>query len=282
MVYGITKKYAIELRGKIDYLTPPMIYFLAPNYSRAALKNENLRLAIAHAIDRDMILKNFRSEGPGEQKHAVTGPFPRRLARLVPASNGAAGNRRVEDCWAYCPEPLEYRRELSKANWEIAQRELKNIPELVLLFSNNDEDNEVACQEISRQVRECGIPIRVERCSPLEFHTGASPMAVRLISLTVANATKTTHFDWSRLFDQQSVATSGESFLGNNQDKSLVDLFDQLLQHKKYCYSAAPGPGNSQACISHGLHHSPLAIGCGGGDQPASATDATRSCGIVR
>jgi peptide/nickel transport system substrate-binding protein len=53
------------------------IHFLAVNHRRAALQNDNLRKAIAHAIPRDSLLDGFFRGGLGPQVHRpLTGPYP--------------------------------------------------------------------------------------------------------------------------------------------------------------------------------------------------------------
>src|SRR5262249_52364449 len=55
------------------------IYFLAVNHLKPALKNENVRRALAHAINREKILDEcFRGDLGKETHHSLNGPFPAR------------------------------------------------------------------------------------------------------------------------------------------------------------------------------------------------------------
>lgn len=62
------------------------IHFLAVNHRRAVLQNEDLRRALAHAIDRNKLLDDFFRKGFGPDVHQpLTAPFPAKSWPCDPA-----------------------------------------------------------------------------------------------------------------------------------------------------------------------------------------------------
>ena len=64
--------------NKLQSLPSRRIYFLAVNHRQSRLKNQALRRAIAHAIDRQGILTKHFREGVPTRHQALTGPYPPR------------------------------------------------------------------------------------------------------------------------------------------------------------------------------------------------------------
>src|SRR5205823_12852689 len=81
------KKQGYELRS----LPVPRVWFLGINHRRAPLGDANVRLALAHAVDRQGLLKrHFAGDPGGASPQTVNGLFPRGSWALGPPQRGPA------------------------------------------------------------------------------------------------------------------------------------------------------------------------------------------------
>ncbi len=164
LIYGLQQEHARQLvqQGRrVVPLRTPTVWFLAPNHGRPAMKNENLRLAVLHAINRDEILaQHFNAairRGEPDRKHdheALTGPYPR-------------------NSWAYNPnvktEQLDPQR--AKAFAAQARDELRRPLAIELLYPAGQADVEKACTSIERHLKEAGIAVSLAKEEPEKFYT---------------------------------------------------------------------------------------------------------------
>jgi peptide/nickel transport system substrate-binding protein len=138
--------------GTLKTLPNRRIYFLAVNYRRPPLDNKELRLAIAHAINReDILTKHFRGGLMPRPPHkALNGPYPPRS-------------------WAWDSTlPTDpYKPNLAKAHAEKAKEGRAVLRKLSLKYPKDDPAVAQACEEIRNQVRQLGAGIDLE-LKPLE------------------------------------------------------------------------------------------------------------------
>src|SRR5262249_6403402 len=125
--------------------TNPRIYFLAPNYRRPALQNEKLRQMLSQGIDRQQILENvFR--GKGRKQHvALNGPYP-------------VGS------WAYAPEATNksaYNAQEANRSMQEARGQLQRLPNLTLVYPDEDAEAKAACTAIASQMSTLGVTLTV-------------------------------------------------------------------------------------------------------------------------
>ena len=220
LAYGLTAKQVDQLteqRRQVKKLRPRGVWFLAPNYRRAAMKNQQLRLALAHAIDRRSILdKVFRPQGRGDDHAELSGPFPRSSW----ASDGDAPAFDVEQARAFALN---------------AQRELGQLAPLKLVYASDDADAESACRQIQAQAAAVEIAIVPEAASPDDF----ADRILRRHDFDLAywrhDYADETYELWP-LFDPDPAAQAagGANFMGAVPDASLAGFFRELALHKRY------------------------------------------------
>jgi ABC-type oligopeptide transport system substrate-binding subunit len=126
------------------------VYFLAVNTRRPALKNVDLRRALALAIDREKLLdEHFRgSLGQGVHR-ALNGPYP-------------------AHSWACNPRVKErlFDERLAKARAEEARKKLTALTALSLKYPEGDPALDKAMEALRDQVRQvAGIELQLEKCN---------------------------------------------------------------------------------------------------------------------
>jgi peptide/nickel transport system substrate-binding protein len=133
---------------KVWTLRNRRIYFLAVN-NRLKFATQNVRRAIAHAINREQVLQDvFRLSGHEGWHRALNGPFP-------------------PDCWAAKPGRTTALYSVAGAKaWKINER----IP--IQLKYPNDESAKQACEKIRDQVHavQPNIEIELLPCSVRQLH----------------------------------------------------------------------------------------------------------------
>src|SRR5438445_7956061 len=136
-------------RDDVKLMTLPnrRIYFLAVNHQNPLLgKNQALRRAIAHAINREEILKDcFRAGLTPSTHRPLNGPY-------LPGS------------WAYNPtlkadpyEPL-----LAKSQAATARDGRASLGRLTLKYPSGDSAVAKACQQIQEQVKQVNAGVELE------------------------------------------------------------------------------------------------------------------------
>jgi peptide/nickel transport system substrate-binding protein len=226
LVYGLNKEHVNQLDQhgkKIVALETPAVWFLAPNFRNPLLRNRNLRLAIAHAIDREAILNQFFRPGRGQADHvALSGPFP-------------AG------CWAYNPSVEQFSPQKAPVFANLAKQELKQEQrieqvQLVLVYPRGNPDVEAACREAEKQVEAAvGIELKLVGFEPNEFQR-------QIVDLHEFDLAYWCHqFDdatyWIEpLLDDSNAAREpgGPNFMGYVPDVEMAALFRDIRLHKQF------------------------------------------------
>jgi ABC-type transport system substrate-binding protein len=199
-----------ELARRISDVTlrSQRIWMLAVNHRKPELGQEAgtfLRRALAHAIDREEIVRAFKA---GTLYHRpLTGPFP-------------------PDTWATPtsppPGPL-YRPERAQAMAKQAK-----APAQLSLKCGNDAQSRVACEMIKQQIERIGLGIRIE--------------VVPLSTDTLHQAVYMTHdfelaylpYDYNEVYslngllDPEAMGPGERNFLGYTPEQGLSRLLSQI------------------------------------------------------
>lgn len=217
---GLTAGQVNQLAEKnkhVRTLRPRSVWFLAPNYRRRALANRELRLALAHVIDRKAILDQvFRPAGHADDHAELNGPFPRHS-------------------WAYNPDAPVFDAEQARAFAASAQAELKQIPPLKLVYPSYDAQAEAACRQIQSQAAALKITIEPEAAKPGDFEN-------RVVHLHDFDLAYWRHdyadeaYELWPLFDSDRAArdSGGANFMGVSPDATLASFFRELALHKRF------------------------------------------------
>jgi ABC-type oligopeptide transport system substrate-binding subunit len=167
LALDLTAEQAAELKNRRGFVVPlpgegtnRRIYFLAVNNSKPALKEPDLRVALARAIDREGLLNRYFRTGLGQKVHkALGGPYP-------------AGS------WA-CNPDLKSRKnpnsfdpfddDLARAKWKTVQgRIIAKEVRLSLKYPSGDKVLAEAIKALCAQVNGTlvGIQIQPEEVTP--------------------------------------------------------------------------------------------------------------------
>jgi hypothetical protein len=242
LIYDVPKELVSRLiqRGqKVATLRTPTVTFLAPNYhkdwpNRDLLADENVRLAIAHAIDREALLKQyFRPGGRAKDHAALTGPYPK------------TATQQSDPCWAYNTAVPAYRHELAEAYAEKA-REVLGDRKLTLVYPAGNPDVQAACRQIADQVNE---QMRIELVVPEEVPREQSGPSTK-DACFYDQVTKYHNFDlayWTHTFEDSTYwleplldgapaarEPGGLNFMGYVPDEDLARLFREIRRHKQF------------------------------------------------
>lgn len=189
------------------------VYFLAVNHRNEKLRNDNLRRAIAHAIDREKILDDSFRDNLKVHK-ALNSPYP--------AGSWAVDTSRPAD---------PYRADMAKLFAKQA-----NAPgqELELLYPNDQPQVEEACKAIKKQVESAtGFKINLRGVSTPELHR----------AVAVDHKYDLAYYHWDHvgdsfwlwpLFDPHTAGRGGKNILGPLHDADLEGLFTQALKHREF------------------------------------------------
>jgi len=221
LIYDVRPAHVAELkkqRMNIVKLPARGIYFLAPNHRHLKLKNPDLRLAIAHAIDRKNILDNVFRPGDATTDHApLNGPFPRK---------SWACNKQVPD--------------FSLASAEIhlakARQALGSIPKLRLLYPVRDQadtETKKACRLIQQQLAAVGIDIELVDLPPNDFVSRVVEKHEFDLAYWRHDFKDETYWLWP-LLNPADGNMGGANFMGYVPDAQLTDLFARVLSHKMF------------------------------------------------
>lgn len=219
MIYGVSPEHVaeLELNYKVVALRSPSVWFLAPNFRKIAMQNENLRLALAHAIDRESILaQHFRPPGHPNDHFPLAGPFP-------------------SDCWAANLNIPPFNPGQARTFAEHARSELGNLlSSLDLIYPTNDPAIENACKAIQQQVAAAaGLDIRLVPVSSFDYHDRV------VFSHNFDLAWWRYDFDdatfWlGPLLDPAETPPGGDNLLGYQPDAPMSGLLQDLKQHKRF------------------------------------------------
>jgi ABC-type oligopeptide transport system substrate-binding subunit len=215
------------------------VYFLAVNHRIDALGNQDLRKALAHAIDRETLLKDHFRAGYQfvDRDHQLSKRRGPDAQVLHPVLNGPfpAGS------WACCPSsrvPTDlYNPALAKSKAKKALTKLNtDAVNLTLKYSNDDPRVEKACKEICAQVARLGVAVKLTPTplSPREFQEAITKRDYELAYC---------HHDYASdvywlfpLFDPDKSARDpgGSNFLQYENDSELVSLFHKAMNHRNF------------------------------------------------
>ena len=221
LIYDVRREHVAQLNRRLLHtLRTPTVWMLAPNYRNKALQNPNLRLAIAHAIDREAILsQHFPVISPNDRA-ALTGPYP-------------AG------CWAYNAAVPEYKVSKAQGFAEQARKELGDLPAGLRLSypwgGSESEAVQEACKQIRDQVqRSTGIALELVRLPPREFYRRVR--AEHDFDLAYWGHTYEDATYWIEpLLDAAADAQSaGMNFMSYAPDAELAEFFRAARLHKAF------------------------------------------------
>src|SRR5262249_34909036 len=139
----------------VQTLASRRIYFLAANHDIEALQNQNFRQALAHAIDREAILKaHFRAGFTAiDAQNRLVDKATEETRPLHPTLNGPypAGS------WACAPAS---RVPENLHDFDLARNKVKaaklGAVELTLKYPDDDPRVEKACKDICEQIGKLG------------------------------------------------------------------------------------------------------------------------------
>jgi ABC-type oligopeptide transport system substrate-binding subunit len=206
---------------KIQSLKNRRIYFLAVNHRSQALRNEAVRRAIAHAINRNLILdKVFRDGLPmGTEKphRPLSGPFP-------------------PDSWAaepsYPGDP--YKPELVKQELAPKVKESLGDVKLTLKYPAGNPLVKRACVMIHDQVLEtAGIDIELEECRPRDLHRDVEVLNQYDLAYYSFDYASEAYWIWP-LFHQGSSDSRSRNYLGYQNDGALEEDCQKAMSHREF------------------------------------------------
>lgn len=217
LIYGVRPEHVDELRklGQTIVKLPAQgVTFLAPNYRQREMQNTDLRLAIAHAIDRKILLNNFRPNS-GPTDHAVlNGPFPVKS-------------------WAFNPQVPDYTTGSVAVHLGNAVTALGPLPKLHLIYPSADPEIGEVCVEIKRQLGVIGIELELEAVEPNVFVKRVVDQHGFQLAYWRHDFKDSTYW-LAPLFNPQDSNPGGANFMGYVPEPELRDLFARLMLHKKF------------------------------------------------
>jgi ABC-type transport system substrate-binding protein len=220
VIYDVRPEHVNQLRQqgqRVVALKTPSVWFLAPNYDRKAMQNGNLRLAIACAIDREAILKQYFRPGQGTADHAaLSGPYPR-------------------DSWANNPAVEPFPRAKAKALAGLAARELNQPLKFRLVYPGGSPEVESACKQIETQLQEAGISLELKALDPATYY--AEVTGSREFDLAYWNYFYPDSTYWVEpLLNGGPAGTdrSGWNAMRFRPDDELAGLFRDVRLHKSF------------------------------------------------
>jgi ABC-type transport system substrate-binding protein len=220
----------------IRTLSSRRVYFLAVNHDNEALQDQDLRKAIAHAIDRETLLKDhFRAgyEGVGRDNRLTT-QLGIDTVPLHPMLNGPypAGS------WACAPAsrvpPRLYAYDLARTRAKLALSRLHKV-ELTLKYPDDDPRVAKACTALCAQVAKLdGIKIKPVGLPPREFREVIFKRKYDL-AYCYYDYDSEAYWLWP-LFDPDQNARNpgGPNFLRYQNDDVLEKLFRLAMSHQSF------------------------------------------------
>jgi len=230
LIYGISPEHVAELERnhKIVALRGPSVWFLAPNYRKLAMQNSNLRLALAHAIDREAVLsQHFRPPGHDKDHTPLYGPFP-------------------ADCWAAKPGTTPFGARDARTFADRARSELGNLlTTLELVYPTDDPAVENACKAIQQQAAEnAGLDIELVPVPSFEYYDRVV-FSHRFDLAWWRHDFEDVTFWLGPLLDPAEIPPGGDNLLGYRPDAEASRLLQDLKKHKRFLHVRA---------TTHGLH----------------------------
>jgi peptide/nickel transport system substrate-binding protein len=202
---------AVQESAKTYKVLGPMpnrrIYFLAVNSRNPTLANQDVRKAIAHAIDRKKLLDDCFRAGLGDNVHRVlNGPFP-------------------PNSWA-CDPALTYSRALANSHMKAAGAAMEEA-ELSLKYANNDMQAGKAMEALRGQLLEqIGIKLKLEPLPPADLRLAVEGTQRYELAYYHYDYGSEMYWLWP-LFKPSGVGT-GTNYLNYLNDGALTAQFLQI------------------------------------------------------
>ncbi|MBS0208246.1 MAG: ABC transporter substrate-binding protein [Planctomycetes bacterium] len=217
LVYGLRPEHVTQLeqqRRTVRRLSTPTVWFLAPNHRRQALQNQNLRLGIAHAIDRKLILESFRPNGRKTDHAELHGPYP-------------LGS------WAHNPKALQFNPSLAWNYLHTAKIELVKPPALSLIYPADEPEVETACKLIQSQLEPHGIILKLQALGPRELASRVMDTHDFDLAYWHYDFTDETYWLWP-LLDPSATGPHQANVMGYSPDDSIIEFFRNTEMHKQF------------------------------------------------
>ena len=219
LIYDLRREYVDQMRGRQVYKLPDRsVHFLAPNHQNSALKNENLRLAIAHAIPREEILQQiFRPSQAFSSDHtALNGPYPKQS-------------------WAYSPNAIQFDRKHAENHLRLAKSQLGGLPSFTLIYPDDNPDIGRACEEIRKRLQAppLGLNVELESVEANMYHDRVVKQRRFDLAYWRHEFDDETYWLWP-LLDPAEIGEGGANFMSFVPDQTLRELFDRLHRHKQF------------------------------------------------
>lgn len=219
LVYDVRPQHVVELRrqgNQVIKLSARSLFSLAPNHRNPKLANLDLRLALAHAIDREEILnQHFRAGGNKLDHAALHGPFPAR---------SWASNSRVSTY-----EPQQAALYFAKARATLGTSKI----ELNLIYPDFEPDVAEACAAIKRRLAEFDVALTIQAVAPQSLNEIVERRHSFELAYWRHDFDDETFWMWP-LLDPEDAEAGGANFLGFVPDKDLRDLFHRMLTRKQF------------------------------------------------
>jgi peptide/nickel transport system substrate-binding protein len=193
------------------------IYFLAVNHRRTTLQNQELRKALAHAIDRDAVLDGVFRPNLGPNVHrALNGPFP-------PGSWGCS-----PDVGAKLHNPGLARTRMKTAE----EKGFKGV-ELTLKYLD-DPETKLAMEMLARQVQETvKVTLKPVPRSADELRKDVEVTHDYELAYYWYDYPSQAYWLWP-LFDPQAIHEKGTNFLGYQNDSELASQFGMIMGRRDF------------------------------------------------
>jgi ABC-type transport system substrate-binding protein len=227
LLYDVQPDHVTEIRQQrrtVKTVPTHSVWFLAPRYGSnkrsSPMDDVNLRLAIAHQIERGKILDQYYRVNQNSADHAeLTGPYPRKS-------------------WAYNNKGMAFSP--TKASGYIEKAGDKNA-KIRLVFPDTDPTSSTAqaCTEIHKQLEPLKLNIELVPVAPEAYAD-----TVRAGNFELAywrHDFKDQSYWLAPLLEPQGIGLDektniahGPNFMRYYQDQDLADLFSQLNSHKQF------------------------------------------------
>jgi len=219
MIYDVRPEHVDQMRGRsIEKLPDRTVHFLAPNHENRSLQNENLRLAIAHAVPReDIVAGIFRPSRQFRSDHAtLNGPYPTRS-------------------WAYSPTVEDFALQHAANYLNIARTELAGLPSLKLIYPNDNPDIGRACEEIRKTLQspKLGLTLELEAVAAEDYFDRVVNRRRFDLAYWRHDFDNETYWIWP-LLDPQEIRAGGANFMGYEPDNQLLGLFQRVNEQKRF------------------------------------------------
>lgn len=201
------------------------VYFLAINQRRSDLQSQDLRKAIAYALDREKMLNDHFRVNLDERARAtvhrwLNGPYPR-------GSWACAPEFEVND-----PNNPYYPFQPNRVK-SLADKAQMSGKKLTLKYPTDDPRVEMACGYIQTQVQNfTGLTLELKGLPPRELRKQVEVEHDYDLAYYHWDYANEAYWLWP-LFDPEAAGRGGRNFLGVN-DPELQMLFRRALVHRQF------------------------------------------------